>query len=42
MSSQTKLFAIIGGILIIAAGAFYFIESKPPAAPAAERGVHPQ
>jgi hypothetical protein len=42
MSSQTKIIAIIGGILIIAAGAFYFYESKAPPAPqATQRGFHP-
>ncbi len=42
MSSQTKIIAIIGGILIVAAGVFYFTASKPPAPPEAERGFHAQ
>jgi hypothetical protein len=42
MSSQTKIIAIVGGILIVAAGIFWFTASKPPAAPTQQRGYTPQ
>ena len=38
MSKQTKLIAGIGGVLIIAAGIFFMVSSKPPAEQAAQRG----
>ncbi len=42
MSSQVKLFAIIGGILIVVAGGFLIYEMKAPPAPQAQqRGFHP-
>jgi hypothetical protein len=41
MSSQTKIIAAVGGILIVVAGAFWmFVANKPPAAPQTERGYH--
>jgi hypothetical protein len=42
MSSQTKIIAIVGGILIVGATIFWFTQSKPPAAPAQQRGYTPQ
>ncbi len=41
MSSQTKIIAIVGAVLIAAATAFYFGVANKPPAPQAERGFQP-
>lgn len=39
MSKQTKIIAIVGGVLIVAAAAFYFGVANKDPAPRTERGA---